>query len=258
MITSVSVDEIQPNPHQPRLYFDQEGLVSLADSIRKHGLNQPVLVRRVGNGYELVAGERRLRASKLAGLSQIPSIVKSFTDEESFQFSLVENLQREDLSSLEEAESYKKLIDHFDMTHDSVSKLVGKSRSYITNCLRLLLLPEIVKIALLKRELSEGHARALLGVQAPDKIIELFETVLSSNLTVRQTEELVNKSKKPAQSTRAASESQLGLFVDFEKRLSDRLTTAVKISGSPSKGKIVINYSSPSALEKLLSTLLVD
>ena len=191
--SSVNVNEISVSPFQPRKEFDQESIKALAESIKEKGVLQPLIVRKTANGYELIAGERRLRASKEAGLDRVPVIVKELTDSEVLEIALIENLLRENLTPIEEATAYQKLMDSFSHTQEKVAEVVGKSRSYVANTLRLLTLPEKIKELVSAGKLSAGHARCLVGI---DNAEELADKIISKDLSVRETEELVANQKK--------------------------------------------------------------
>ncbi|OAQ21609.1 ParB/RepB/Spo0J family partition protein [Thermosulfurimonas dismutans] len=196
-LRTVSISAILPSPFQPRRNFSEESLAELAASIKSRGLLQPLLVREIAPGtYELVAGERRLRAAKMAGLSEVPVLIKHFSDEEALSVALIENLQREDLNPLEEAEGYRRLIDEFGLSQEEIARRVGKDRSTVANALRLLKLPEKVKEDLLEERLSAGHARALLALEDEGLILKARDQVLKRKLSVRETERLVNRLKE--------------------------------------------------------------
>ncbi|MBU0672224.1 MAG: ParB/RepB/Spo0J family partition protein [Candidatus Margulisbacteria bacterium] len=190
-IVNIDITKVVPNPRQPRSSFAKEGLEDLASSIKEQGVIEPILVRMRTGKYELVAGERRWRAAKQAGLTVIPSIVKDFTDEQSLELALIENLQREDLNPMDEAEGYSRLIQEFKLTQDQVAKKVGKNRTTVTNMLRILTLPEKIKHSLAKEEISVGHARALLAISDAAKQLEIWKQIISNHLNVRDVEILV-------------------------------------------------------------------
>ena len=194
-VVQVPIANISPNPHQPRKQFKPEALEDLANSIREHGIIQPLILipAEEANHYTLIAGERRLRAAKIAELNEVPAIVRSATEQQQLEFAIIENVQREDLNPLERARAYQSLLDGFSLTHEDIAKRVGKSRVSVTNTLRLLNLPPVVQKALLDSEISEGHARALLGLPNDRSIESALDSVVSLNLNVRQTEALVSK-----------------------------------------------------------------
>ena len=248
----VDIDLLQPGKFQPRTEFDEEALQSLADSIKEKGVLQPLLVRRSGIGYEIIAGERRWRASKLAGLDKVPVIEKDLSDKEVLEVALVENLLRENLSAIEEAEGLQRLIDEFAHTQEALSQIIGKSRSHIANTLRLLNLPEKVQHLVKEGKLSAGHARALVGLENAEA---LANQIISKDLSVRQVEELVAKQKEGKKEPQAKTPKDNDL-VDIEKDLNKNLGLRIKIS--PSKqggGKVVLQYASPAELDMIIDIL---
>lgn len=248
----VEIEKIKPGKYQPRTEFDQEALQSLAASIKEKGVLQPLLVRRIGDTFEIIAGERRWRASKLAGLNKVPVIEKEFNDQEVLEVALVENLLRENLSAIEEAEGFQRLIDEFSHTQEALSQIVGKSRSHIANILRLLTLPNSVKELIKEGKLSAGHARALVGLENAEA---LAGQIVAKGLSVRQVEELVAKIKaSPAQKSPAKAKNED--LADIEKDLIKKLGLRIKIS--PSKqggGKVVMQYASVAELDMILGIL---
>ena len=248
----VDIDLLQPGKFQPRTEFDEEALQSLADSIKEKGVLQPLLVRRSGIGYEIIAGERRWRASKLAGLDKVPVIEKDLSDKEVLEVALVENLRRENLSAIEEAEGLQRLINEFAHTQEALSQIIGKSRSHIANTLRLLNLPEKVQQLVKEGKLSAGHARALVGLENAE---ELAAQIISKDLSVRQVEDLVAKQKEGKKEPQPKTPKDSDL-VDIEKDLNKNLGLRIKIS--PSKqggGKVVLQYASPAELDMIIDIL---
>lgn len=248
----VDIELLKAGKYQPRTEFDQEALQSLASSIKEKGVLQPLLVRRDGIGFEIIAGERRWRASKMAGLVKVPVIEKDLTDKEVLEVALVENLLRENLSAIEEAEGLQRLIDDFSHTQEALSQIIGKSRSHIANTLRLLNLPEAVKLLVKESKLSAGHARALVGLENAEA---LANQIVAKDLNVRQTEELVAKQKegKKAPTPKPEKDSDIS---DIEKDLNKNLGLRIKIS--PSKqggGKVVLQYASPAELDMIIDIL---
>ncbi|MFH2063767.1 MAG: ParB/RepB/Spo0J family partition protein [Pseudomonadota bacterium] len=247
------IDVIRPNPYQPRRKFAEEELAALSSSIKEQGILQPLLVRRNSNGYELIAGERRLRASKMAGLSQVPVVVREITDTELLEASIVENIQREDLNPMEEAEAYQRLMDEFKMTQQQVAERVSKSRSAVANFLRLCQLPRPIKESLMENVLSMGHARALLGMENAALQTKVWQTVISKGLSVRQTEALVKKLKsRPREKSPKPNESY---FQTVAEDLSRRFGTKVNIKKNGEKGKVEIEFYSNNDLDRLLELL---
>ena len=248
-----TIDDIQVNPHQPRTVFNQEKLEELASSIREKGIIQPLLVKEVEIGYQLIAGERRLRAARLAGLSQVPVIVKNVSEEEQIELSLIENLQREDLNPIEEAESYKKLMHDFEYTQQKLAQVLGKDRTTIANQIRLLKLPTMVKKALSQNEISMGHARCLLSITEPLKLREAYRLVLLKGLSVRETEKLAKKMNQ-VKSRKKVEEKSVHLE-SLRNDLMQHLGTQVKIWQRGKKGKIIIEFYSPEELEGILERI---
>lgn len=256
-VSEIPLIDIEPNRNQPRKDFDADKLEALAESIKEHGVVSPILVTPNKNGtYKIVAGERRWRASKLAGLHEIPCIVKEFDDREVSELALVENLQRDDLNPIEEAEGYKHLIDAFSLTQDEVAKKVGKSRSAVANSLRLNNLCPEVKDMLKEDKLTQGHARALLTLPTETQLM-LAEKIVQDGLNVRQAEALAQNaaSGKPAPAKRAVNPMTQKYYKDLENNLSSLFGTKVKISEGAKKGKIEIEYYSKDDLERILFEL---
>jgi len=250
------IDIIKPNLYQPRKKFSKNDLEELSSSIKEQGVIQPVIVRKNDTGYELVAGERRLRASKASGLKKIPVIVKKATDIELLQMSIIENIQRQDLNPMEEAEAYKRMMDEFSLTQEQTAKKIGKSRPAVANFLRLCRLPEEIKARLRDKALSMGHARALLGIDTSAKLNAAFHTVVSKGLSVRETEALVKKlksKKKPL--NKAPGNSNAIYFLSLAEDLSRQLGTKVKIKHKGQKGKVEIEFYSNDDLDRLLDIL---
>lgn len=248
----VDITLIKPSKYQPRTEFDEESLQALADSIKEKGVLQPLLVRKSDFGYELIAGERRWRASQMAGLNKVPVIEKDFDDKEVLEVALVENLLRENLSAVEEAEALQRLMDEFSHTQDALSKVIGKSRSYIANTLRLLNLPKAVRQMVKEGRLSAGHARALVGL---DNAEDIALQIVKKDLSVRQVEELVAKLKngKKEKEPAVAKDSDIS---DIEQDLNKSLGLRIKIT--PSKqggGKVVLQYASAAELDMIVDIL---
>jgi len=250
----VDINDIMPNASQPRKQFDEEKLQELADSIEKHGLIQPIVLRKSGKGYEIVAGERRWRAARLIGLKEIPSIVKELTDEENMLLAIIENMQREDLNPIEEAEGIKQMIDTYGLTQEQVSISVGKSRPYITNSIRLLKLPELVRQLTAEGRISMGHARALAAIKDEEKQIELAERTAAEGLSVRQIEALAQETKKPTKKP-AKKKKKSADEKRVEEDLKNALGTKVNIKRSGRRGKIEIEFYSKEELERLIDLL---
>jgi ParB family chromosome partitioning protein len=250
-LLEIPIDRVRPNPNQPRRSFDQASLDELTKSVKTTGLIQPVVVRRVGVGYELIAGERRWRAARDAGLTAIPALVRDVTDRESLELALVENLMRQDLNPIEEAHAYQKLLADFDWTQDELARRVGKDRSSIANFLRLLKLPEPIQDDLISGRLAMGHARALLSLTLPADQLKLRDDILAHSWSVRATEEGVQKRRTVKPPARHRSVELMAL----EESLQRALMTRVRIVGTERKGKIEISYATGDELERLAATL---
>jgi ParB family chromosome partitioning protein len=251
-----SIEDIAPNRYQPRTVFSREELDKLTDSIAQQGVLQPLLVRKLDDSYELIAGERRLRAAREAHLTHVPVFVKNLTDEQVLEVSIIENIQRQNLNVLEEAEAYHRLIREFNYTQEKVAKKIGKNRSTIANLLRLRSLPQVIKDSLVAEQISMGHARALLGAASEENRIYLFKIVLKKLLSVRETEQLVNNAKKAhpkLQKTISAEEKQF--LDDTCSLLSSRIKSNVRIQKNGDKGKIEINFKSKTEFQRLVDFL---
>ena len=250
------IDLIRPNRFQPRQRFAEAELEDLKDSIKEQGILQPLLVRKDNNGYELIAGERRLRAAKLAGLAQVPVVLKKISDSKLLEISIVENIQRENFNPIEEAEAYHRLIAEFSLTQDQAANRVGKSRSAVANFLRLRQLPDEIKESIREGSLSMGHARALLGISAADQQLTTWRAVVAKNLSVRQTEALIRRlksEKKRPKVTAATSEDRY--FSDMAQELSRHFGTKVMIRKSGQRGKVEIDFYSHDDLDRLIGLL---
>ena len=250
----VSIDNIKPNSSQPRKNFDEEKLEELAASIERHGVIQPIVLRSLGKGYEIVAGERRWRAARIAGLKEVPCIVKELTDEENMLLAIIENMQREDLNPIEEAEGLKQMIDTYGLTQEQVSYSIGKSRPYITNSLRLLKLPGRVQDLTAEGKISMGHARALAAIKSQQKQVDLAVRAAREGLSVRQIEALAKETNEPARKTtkkktKSADEKRV------EEDLRNALGTKVNLNRKGRKGKIEIEFYSTDELERLIELL---
>jgi ParB family chromosome partitioning protein len=255
-VTHVSVDMIAPNPRQPRQDFRAEELEELTDSIREHGVIQPLIVTAAeqADRYILIAGERRLQAARMAGLAAVPVIVRDATDQQRLELALIENVQRADLSPLEEAEAYRQLYEDFSLSHEEISRRVGKSRVAVTNTMRLLRLPDSVKNALIEARISEGHARALLALPTPEAQSAALKTVISQDLTVRKTEELVRKLS--GEKKASLKPEPMPEITELEERLRTSLGTKVILRSGKKGGSLTIHYYSNEELDALLARLL--
>ncbi len=261
-VTMMRLSEIEPNPDQPRRDFDPEALSQLAESIATHGLIQPIIVRSTGSGeyYEIIAGERRWRASKLAGLSEVPVIIMELDDQKAAQIAIIENVQREDLNAIEEAMAYRSLIDDYGMTQEDLSKQIGKSRPAVANALRLLELPDEVMALVREGSLSAGHARTLLGLKNPTRIIGAANTVVTKRLSVRETEVLVKKLNRIEKSLSEPKNTEDNTpLVDYTAELARKMTAKlgkkVVISGKGKARKLEISFSEDSELDELVNKL---
>lgn len=252
-ILYIDINDIKPNSNQPRKIFDEEKLDELGASIQAHGLIQPIVLRSVGKGFEIVAGERRWRAARKIGIKEVPCIVKELSDEENMLLAIIENMQREDLNPIEEAEGLNQMIETYGLTQEQVSKSVGKSRPYITNCLRLLRLAEAVKNYISDGSLSMGHAKAIAAVTDEKKQIMLAENAVKNGLSVRQTEKLVKENK--SKQTRSVKKKKDADVKKVEEDLKDALGTKVVLNQKGKKGKIEIEYYSKEELERLIELL---
>lgn len=254
-VEKIKVREIKPNPFQPRKEFKEEALQELAASIKAHGILQPIIVRKKGVSYEIVVGERRYRASKLALLKEIPAVVRDLTDQQMMEFALLENLQREDLTPIEEAEAYQSLMENLDLTQEQLAQRLGKSRPYIANHIRLLSLPQDVKQLITDGIISTGHGRALLGLKRKKLISQIAEKVIAQGMNVRQLEALVQTLNTDV-SRETKEEPKKDLFLEErEGILRDYFGTSVVIKKGKSKGKIEIEFFSDDDLERILEIL---
>lgn len=258
-LAEIAVDEIVPNPHQPRSHFDEENLAALAASVRELGVLQPVLVRVVGEGYELIAGERRWRAARRAGLAHIPAVVRTVDDGGSLEQAVVENLHRQDLNPLEEAGAYQQLVEDFGMTQEEIARRVGRSRSAVANILRLFQLPPAVQRMVRDGQLSAGHARAILS--SPDRAFQekLARTCVERGMTVRDVEEAVREHHAepapPAANPPSPGTTRPAGLLELEGLLSDRLDTRVSVSMGAKRGRVVIDFADVEDLERIYRLL---
>jgi ParB family chromosome partitioning protein len=253
-VKDIDINEIEPNSGQPRKKFDEEKMQQLADSIKEHGIVQPILVIKDGDFYKLVAGERRWRAARIAGLKTIPAVVKDFSESEIMEISLIENIQREDLNPMEEADAYKRLIEEFGMTQEKIAERVGKSRSAVANILRLINLDERIKDYLIDGVLSEGHARALVMINDAQSQYDTAKKIIDGNLNVRQTEKLV-KSILLGKIREKSVKKNEPFINEAQERLKNILGTKVNIIHGRRKGKIEIEYYSYDDLERIIDML---
>ena len=248
-IIQVKLDELRPNPYQPRKVFDESKLEELSSSIKEHGVFQPIIIKKSIKGYEIIAGERRVKASQKAGLETVPAIIRDFTDEEMMEIALLENLQRENLNSIEEATAYKKLLENLGVTQEELAKRLGKSRSHITNMLGLLSLPLEVKDMIVDNKISMSHARILSKIEEKDKVLELAYKIIDNNLNVRDLEE-ITKDKEIVKKHKI-EKHKTNEYIDIEEQLCEKLGTKVKVKTN----KIEINFSNTKDLNRILEIL---
>ncbi len=252
-IVEIEIADIRSNPYQPRTHFDEEALKELAESIKEHGLLEPIIVKKSIKGYELVAGERRTKASKLAGLKTIPAIIKDFNDLQMMELALIENIQREDLSAIEEANAYKKFIDNMGYTQEELANRFNKSRTYITNLLGLLKLPVSVQNMVMDGSITSSHARVLSKMEDENDIIKLAEKIKNESLTVRDIEDISRDTEIPKRKQIKKEEKDLKLKI-YENTLRDVIGTKVKVS----KNKVVIPFDSNSDLDRIMEILNIN
>ncbi len=254
-ITMVNIDELRSNPYQPRKVFDQEALEELATSIKEHGVIQPIIIKRSIKGYEIIAGERRVKASKIAGLKEIPAIIRDFTDSEMMEIALLENLQRENLSAIEESMAYEKLLTTLSLTQEQLAKRLGKSRSHITNMLGLLTLPEEVKEMIQEKKLTMGHARVISKLDDKEQQISLAKKVAESSISVHDLEELTKSNEKFVRTHEIKKiKSDFNEYQYIQEELCDKLGTKVKIKNN----KIEISFVNGSDLNRLLEIMNIE
>lgn len=256
-VVEIPLAQLRANPYQPRKDFNEEAIHELAESIRQHGVIQPIIVRSVLKGYEIIAGERRFRASQYCGKPTIPAVVRNLSDQQVMEIALIENLQRENLNAMEIAVAYQGLMDQFSLTQEELSLKVGKSRSHIANFLRLLSLPEEVKELVSRGTISMGHARAIVALKDPEVVKQLARQCVEQQWSVRELEETVkNLDRKPTNGAIKAKVVKRDPYIDnVEEVLRERFKTTVKIKHGKEKGKIELNYYSAQDLERLLELL---
>lgn len=251
----LKINDVEPNKNQPRRTFNEDSLIELSESIKQHGIVQPLVVAKQKDYYEIIAGERRWRAAKIAGLKEVPVIIKDYSPQEIMEVALIENIQREDLNPIEEAKAYKNLIDEYNLKQDQVAEKVSKSRTAVTNALRLLKLDDRVQEMLINENISSGHARALLGLDDAEKQYNIATQIFDEKLSVRETEKLVKQINRPEQLPKPKKELKNDfVYRDIEEKLKEKIGTKVKINRkTEDKGKIEIEYYSPEELEKILA-----
>lgn len=255
-IVELRINDIEPNKEQPRKHFKQEKLEALAESIIQHGVIQPIIVKKEDEGYNIIAGERRWRAAKLAGLRTIPSIIKDISSRETMEIALIENLQREDLNPIEEAEAYQKLMEEHGLTQEALSKVVGKSRAAIANSVRLLSLTDKIREMLIEELLTPGHARTLINIEDEEKQQSLADDIVERKLSVRDAEKLAGEEKQIKQTTkRKSNRNKDANIIDLEERLKSIFGTKVDLRHNVNKGKIVIEYYSNDELDRIIEII---
>ncbi|MGB9976603.1 ParB/RepB/Spo0J family partition protein [Thermovenabulum sp.] len=256
-LIEIDVDKIYSRENQPRKNFDEEKLIELAESIKTHGIIQPIILKKTEKGYEIVAGERRWRAAKIAGLKKIPAVVKELTREEIMEVALIENIQREDLNPIEEAEAYRTLIEQCGLTQEELAKKLGKSRPFIANTLRLLNLDDEIKSMMIKGEISSGHARALLSLEDSEERLLLAKKISKEGLSVRETEEFIKKTRedKIKGKTDKEKRNEENRFNVIEEILRSALGTKVTVKGNEERGKIEIEFYSKEELERIIELI---
>ena len=252
----VKITSVEPNRKQPRKNFDEDALQELADSIKQFGLLQPILVQDRKDHYEIIAGERRWRAAKMAGLKEIPVIIRDYTEQEIMEISLIENIQREDLNPIEEAQAYKRLLTEFNLKQDEVAERVSKSRAAVTNSIRLLKLSDEVQQMVIDDMISTGHARALLAVEDPEEQYNLAQQIFDEKLSVRDVEKLVKNLHKPAKPKKLDDKTMQAIYLDIEEKLKQKLSTKVTVtSKGEGAGKIEIEFYNHDDLDRLLDMI---
>ncbi len=251
----LKIDKVEPDRDQPRQKFDEDELNELADSMKKHGIFQPLIVQKKDDYFEIVAGERRWRAARIADLKEVPCIIQEYTKQEKEIVQLLENTQRADLTPIEEALAYKKLLENHNMTQDELADTVGKNRTTITNSLRLLNLAEEIQEMLNDERLTQGHARALLGIADKEKQVEIAEQVFDQKLSVRETEKLVKSLGRPKKPKKMTPEALQLIYKKLEDRIREKIGARVVIKGDQKKGKIEIEYFSQEELEQIVDKI---
>lgn len=254
--TMVKITKIEPNREQPRKSFDEDALQELADSIKQFGLLQPILVQDRKDHYEIIAGERRWRASKLAGLKEVPVIIRNYTEQEIVEIALIENIQREDLNPIEEAQAYKRLLTEFSLKQDEVAERVSKSRAAVTNSIRLLKLSDNVQQMVIDEMISTGHARALLAIENQEEQYNLAQKIFDEKLSVRDVEKLVKNLHKPAKPKKLDDKALQAIYQDIEEKLKQKLSTKVMVSSKGNgAGKIEIEFYNHEDLDRILDMI---
>lgn len=258
-VAMLPIDHIEANPFNPRTHFEEEALEELSESIATHGIIQPLTVRKLGrNKYQLISGERRFKASQIAGLKEVPAYIRVANDQAMLEMALVENIQREDLNAIEVALSYQRLIQECNLTQEKLGKQISKSRTSITNHLRLLKLPAKIQLAVREKEISMGHARALVALDDEKKQLDIFDKIVADNLSVRQVEELIREGKTSSSATKKDKPKHKVSQIqnEFTERLSDKVAAKVQIKKQPNgNGKVIINFNSEVDLNRIIEIL---
>ncbi|SHK57393.1 chromosome partitioning protein, ParB family [Clostridium cavendishii DSM 21758] len=254
---TISMNKIKPNKEQPRIYFDNEKIVELSTSIKEHGLIQPLILKKDEDCYSIIAGERRWRAAKMAGLKEVPAIIMDLDEEKLLEVSLIENIQREDLNAIEEGKAYQRLLNDFKLTQEELSKKIGKSRTAISNTMRLLQLDNRVQNYIIESVLSEGHGRALLGLEDKENQYKTAQLVIDENLSVRETEKIVKKiNEEENENNKSNEEKKINpYYKDLQNRLQNYFGTKVKLNNKNNKGKIEIEYYSEEDLQRIIEII---
>jgi ParB family transcriptional regulator, chromosome partitioning protein len=254
-INVISINLIKANIDQPRKNFDEEKIIQLSESIKEHGIIQPIILKKEGETYNIVAGERRWRAAKIAGIKEIPAIIMDLSDKEILEISLIENIQRQDLNPIEESIAYKKLIDEFNLTQEQLSNRIGKSRTSITNCLRLLNLDKRVQEYLIDGVITEGHGRAILSIEDKELQYKLAQSIIDEGLSVRETEKLIKNIITEKKSLQPETKAKNPYYIDIKDKLENLFGTKVLLMDKKNKGKIEIEYYSKEDLQRILDIL---
>ncbi|AKA71260.1 ParB/RepB/Spo0J family partition protein [Clostridium scatologenes] len=254
-VSLIDINLIKANGNQPRKNFDEHKIIQLSESIKEHGIIQPIVLKADGDTYSIIAGERRWRAAKIAGIKEVPAIIMDLSDKEILEVSLIENIQRQDLNPIEEALAYKRLIEDFKLTQEELSNRIGKSRTSVTNLLRLLNIDDRVKDYLIDGVISEGHARVLLSLENKDMQYELAQEIIDEGLSVRQTEKLIKNISNKKELPKKQSNDLNPYYIDIKNRLENLFRTKVQLSDKKNKGKIEIEYYSSEDLQRILDIL---
>ena len=252
VIVDININEIEPNLEQPRKNFNESKIISLADSIKNHGIVQPIIVKKENSIYKIIAGERRWRAARIAGLKTIPTIIRDYSSRKVMEVALIENIQREDLNPIEEGEAFNRLIFDYELTHEDLSSLLGKSRSSITNSIRLLSLPDKIKKYIIEGSLTSGHGRTLITIEDENKQNQIAEIIIKQELSVRETEKLIKSLNNKVRKRNNTKDIQI---IEIEEKLKNIFGTKVNLQTRKNSGKIVIEYFNNEELERILEIM---